>query len=94
MKKLLFLLFILCSYIVKSQDTSLNKAATAVCDCLTKSKIDENSSQEQMQQAFLSCIFTSAPDLITKIVSRGQDYQKDGDEIAMQMMKNGCPAFT
>lgn len=99
MKKIIFPLIILCFCIKsKSQDTSLNKAAVSVCDCLTKSKIDENSTQEQMQQAFLSCIFNSAPDLITKIVSSGQDYQKAGEEIgtqlAMQMMKNGCPAFT
>lgn len=99
MKKIIFPLIILCICIkAKSQDTSLNKAAISVCDCLTKSKIDENSTQEQMQQAFLNCMLTSAPDLITKIVSSGQDYQKAGEEIgtqlAMQMMKNGCPAFT
>ncbi len=99
MKKILFALMVMSiAFKAESQDTSLNKAATSVCDCLTKSKIDEHSTQDQMQQAFLSCIFTSAPDLITKIVSSGEDYQKAGEEIgtqlAMQMMKNGCPAFT
>ena len=85
-----------CFY-AKSQDTSLSKAAVSVCDCLTKAKIEDKSSPEQLQQVFLNCMFTSAPDLITKIVSSGQDYQKAGEEIgtqlAMEMVKNGCPAF-
>lgn len=99
MKRIFFALMVLISFEAISQtDTSLNKTAVNVCDCLTKSKVNENSTPTQMQQAFLSCIFTSAPDLITKIVSSGEDYQKAGEEIgtqlAMQMMKNGCPAFT
>ena len=99
MKKILFALtIIIIAFKAESQDTSLNKAAVSVCDCLTKSKIDESSTPEQMQQAFLNCMLTSAPDLITKIVSSGEDYQKAGEEIgtqlAMQMVKNGCPAFT
>lgn len=99
MKKIIFPLLILSfCFNAKSQDTSLSKAAVSVCDCLTKSKIEEKSSPEQMQQVFLNCMFTSAPDLITKIVSSGEDYQKAGEEIgtklAMEMMKNGCPAFT
>lgn len=99
MKKISFALMILCFCLkAKSQDTSLSKAAVSVCDCLTKSNISEKSTQEQMQQVFLNCMFTSAPDLISKIVSSGEDYQKAGEEIgtklAMEMMKNGCPAFT
>lgn len=99
MKKIIFPLIALCfCFTVKGQDTSLSKAAVSVCDCLTKNKIDEKSTPEQMQQVFLNCIFTAAPDLITKIVSSGQDYEKAGAEIgtqlAMEMMKNGCPAFT
>jgi hypothetical protein len=104
MKKIfVFLTFvILFSVNIKAQstsnDTSLSKAAVSVCDCLTKANIDEKSTPEQMQQTFLSCMFTAAPDLITKIVSSGEDYQKAGQEIgtqlAMEMMKNNCPAFT
>jgi hypothetical protein len=99
MKKIIFPLIVLSfCFNAKSQDTSLSKAAVSVCDCLTKSKIEEKSSPEQMQQVFLNCMFTSAPDLISKIVSSGEDYQKAGEEIgtklAMEMMKNGCPAFT
>ena len=99
MKKTVFGLIVIClSFKAQSQDTSLNKSATAVCDCLTKSKIDANSTPEQMQQIFLGCIFSSAPDLISKIISNGQDNQQAAEEIAtnlaMQMMKNGCPAFT
>ena len=79
-------------------DTSLNKTAVAVCDCLTKANISDKSTPEEMQKAFMNCIFTSAPDFITKIMSSGQDYQKAGEELgtqlAMQMMKNNCPAFT
>ncbi len=99
MKKIILLLLVLIfCFKAKSQDTSLSKAAVSVCDCLTKSKIEEKNSPEQMQQVFLNCMFTSAPDLISKIVSSGEDYQKAGEEIgtklAMEMMKNGCPAFT
>ncbi len=99
MRKIFFALIITSvAFKAESQDTSLNKAAISVCDCLTKSKIDESSTPEQMQQAFLNCMLSSAPGLISKIVSSGEDYQKAGEEIgtqlAMQMMKNGCPAFT
>jgi len=79
-------------------DTSLHKAAVEVCDCLTKSNLGSNVTQEQLQQAFLSCVLTSAPDLITQIVSSGEDYEKVGEEIgtklSIELMKMGCPAFT
>src|SRR5205809_6042222 len=102
MKKILFSLIASALYFAASaqtgnKDTSLHTAAVAVCDCLTKSNISENSSEEDMQKIFLNCIFTSAPDLITKIVSSGEDYSKAGEEmgtqLAMEMLKNGCPAF-
>ena len=102
MKKIFFSLIALTIFIVaKAQktdsDTSLHTAAVAVCDCLSKAKFTDKTTQEQMQQAFLSCIFTSAPDLITKIVSSGDDYAKAGEQLgtqlAMEMLKNGCPAF-
>ena len=103
MKKIVYtILLIAFVSVVKAQtptsDTSLKKTAAAVCDCLTKNKIDDKTSPEEMQKAFLNCIFTSAPDFLTKIMSSGQDYQKAGEELgtqlAMEMMKNGCPAFT
>jgi hypothetical protein len=79
-------------------DTSLHKAAVEVCDCLTKSNLGTNVTEEQLQQAFLSCVLTSAPDLITQIVSSGEDYEKAGEEIgtklSIELMKMGCPAFT
>jgi len=81
----------------QSGDT-LHKAAVAVCDCLTKSKIVDNSTPQQVQQIFLQCILTSAPDLVTKMISNGQENMQAAEEIAtnlaMEMMKNGCPAFT
>ena len=76
----------------------MNKTAVAVCDCLEKANITESSSEMQMQQAFMNCIISSAPDLFEKITSSGDDYMTAGQEIAtklvMEMMKNGCPAFT
>ena len=81
-----------------SNDTSMHKTAVAVCDCLGKANITENTSEMQMQQAFMNCIISSAPDLFEKITSSGDDYMTAGQEIAtklvMEMMKNGCPAFT
>lgn len=81
-----------------NNDTSMNKTAVAVCDCLGKANITENTSEMQMQQAFMNCIISSAPDLFEKITSSGDDYMTAGQEIAtklvMEMMKNGCPAFT
>ena len=100
MKKLTYLiLFFVIGFTVNAQtDTSLNKTAVAVCDCLGKANISDKTSQEEMQKAFLNCILTSAPDFLTKVMSSGEDYQKAGEEmgtqLAMQMMKNGCPSFT
>jgi len=78
-------------------DTSMQKDAVAVCNCLSKSKIDNNSTPEQLQQLFLSCILSSAPDLVSKIISNGQEDQQAAEQIAMnlslEMVKNGCPAF-
>ncbi len=102
MKKLLFSFFALAVLFsataqTTNTDTSLHTTATAVCNCLNKANITDKSTQQQMQQAFLNCIFTSAPDLITKIASSGEDYATAGQEIgtklAMEMLKNGCPAF-
>ena len=80
------------------EDTSLNATAVAVCDCLTKANITDKSTEEQMQQAFMTCIFSSAPDLVAKITASGEDYATAGQEIGtklvMAMMKNGCPAFS
>jgi hypothetical protein len=102
MKKVYFPLIALTFFLAAgaqdtTTDTSIHATAIAVCDCLTKANITDNSTEEQMQQAFLNCIFTSAPGLITKIVSGGEDYSKAGEELgtklAMEMLKNGCPAF-
>jgi hypothetical protein len=83
---------------VSVDDTSLHKAAVAVCDCLTKSNLNDKATEEQLQQAFLTCMLSSAPDLITQIVASGEDYEKAGQEIgtklSMEMLKTGCPAFT
>ncbi len=102
MKKIAFSFFAVTLFVAVSaqsttQDTSLHATAVAVCDCLTKANISDKSTEEQMQQAFLNCIFTSAPDLITKIASSGEDYATAGQEIgtklAMEMLRSGCPAF-
>jgi hypothetical protein len=78
-------------------DTVMQKSAVAVCDCLSKAKIDKSSTPEQLQQIFLNCILTSAPDLVSKIISNGQENQQAAEQIAMnlslEMVKNGCPAF-
>lgn len=81
----------------QSQDTSMHATAVAVCDCLNKSGISENSSTQDMQQAFMKCII-SAPDFFSKIASRGGDYeaaaQEIGTELVLEMMKSDCAAFT
>lgn len=103
MKKLFFSLIALSVLLTANaqsgnEDTSMHATAVAVCDCLSKANITDKTTTEQMQQIFISCIFSSAPDLITKIASGGGDYTTAGQEIAMQlgmeMMKINCPAFT
>ncbi|HYK44463.1 MAG TPA: hypothetical protein VEV83_04805 [Parafilimonas sp.] len=102
MKKFLlsFLVTVVCGVYTQAQtaDDTLHKAAIAVCDCLTKANLGTNVTEEQLQQAFLSCVLTSAPDLITQIMASGDDYQKAGEEIgtklSLELMKTGCPAFT
>jgi len=94
-----FLVTVVCAVSTQAQtDDTLHKAAIAVCDCLTKANLGTNVTEEQLQQAFLSCVLTSAPDLITQIMASGDDYQKAGEEIgtklSLELMKNGCPAFT
>ena len=95
---LAFNFFLAATAQTNKEDTSLNSTATAVCDCLTKANITDKSTEEQMQQAFMTCIFSSAPDLVSKITASGEDYATAGQEIGtklvMTMMKNGCPAFT
>ncbi len=101
MKKIAVYITVACLFLninAKAQtDTSMQKSAVAVCDCLSKSKIDNNSTPEQLQQIFLACIFSSAPDLVSKIISNGQDNQQAAEQIAtnlaLEMVKNGCPAF-
>ena len=98
--KKIFLTFIIACFAFKAkcQDTSLHKSAIAVCDCLTKNKIDDKSTPQQLQQVFLQCILTSSPDLVTKMMGNGQDNMQAAQEtatnLALEMMKNGCPAFT
>lgn len=103
MKKLIVTLFTLILFLAataqsNSQDTSMHATALAVCDCLNKANITDKSTEEQMQMAFMNCIFTSAPELITKITSSGEDYETAGQELAtklaMEMLKNNCAAFT
>ncbi len=102
MKKLLFFLLavVLINIKTKAQtgDTSLHASAVAVCDCLSKSKIDNNSTPQQLQQIFLQCILTSAPDLVTKMIGNGQDNMQAAEEtatnLAYEMIKTGCPAFS
>jgi hypothetical protein len=102
MKKILFFLiavvFVSLKTIAQTGDTSLHTSAVAVCDCLSKSKIDNSSTPQQLQQIFLQCILTSAPDLVTKMMGNGQDNMQAAEEtatnLALEMMKTGCPAFT
>ena len=80
-----------------AQDTSMHATATAVCDCLTKANISDNSSNQEMQQAFITCLM-SAPGFMSKIASSGQDYetaaQEIGTQLVLEMMKSNCAAFT
>ena len=102
MKKLSLYILAVCLILnikTKAQsDTLMQKSAVAVCDCLSKSKIENNSTPEELQQVFLKCIFSSAPDLVTKIIANGQDNQQASEELAtnlaLEMVKNGCPAFS
>ena len=102
MKKIIFALFALTFYLhgtaqSNTEDTSMHATAVAVCDCLTKANLTEDSPQEKIQQAFLNCLFTSAPGLVSKIAGSGDDYvtasQELGTKLMMEMMKNGCPSF-
>jgi len=100
MKKIVFTLLALCFLLLsKAQsttDTSMRATAVAVCDCLGKANITDKSTTEQMQQAFLNCIITSAPDFIAKIGSNGNDLnaaQEIATQLGMEMIKINCPAF-
>jgi thymidine phosphorylase len=102
MKKAIFSFFALTLFLAAraqsgTNDTSLHASAIAVCNCLEKANITDKSSEQEMQMAFLNCITTSAPELIAKIASSGEDFATAGQEIgtklAMEMLKNGCPAF-
>lgn len=96
-KALLLTITIFAAATAHSQDTSMHATAVAVCSCLEKSNISENSSTQEMQQAFIKCIM-SAPDFISKIASSGGDYeaaaQEIGTQLVMEMMKSNCSAFT
>lgn len=100
MKKIIFSFFALALFIAAhaQTDTSLDRTANAVCDCLGKSDITDKSSQDDIQKAFMNCVLKSAPDLVSKIVASGKDYETAGQEIGTQlvmaMMKNNCTAFT
>lgn len=100
MKKLAFLFFsFLIFNVAKSQtDTSMDKTATAVCDCLEKAGLTDKSTQTEIQNAFMSCVMESAPDLMNRIMASGQDYatagQQIGTQLVMALMKNNCTAFT
>lgn len=99
-KSLLLFTALIAFYFSQAQasDTSIHTAAVAVCDCLGKANISDQTSQEQMQQIFLNCVIKSAPELMTQIAASGEDYATAGQEIAtklaMEMLKTGCPAFS
>src|SRR5215471_18294363 len=100
MKKIIFSFFALTLFITAhaQADTSLDKTANAVCDCLGKANLTDKSSQDDIEKAFMNCVLKSAPDLVSKIVASGKDYETAGQEIGTQlvmaMMKNNCAAFT
>ena len=101
MKKIFCFLIPACIFLLSANaqsDTSLHKAAIAVCDCLSKSNISDNATEAQLQQVFMTCMLSSAPDLVTQIMSSGDDYEKAGEEIgtklSLELVKIGCPAFT
>jgi hypothetical protein len=100
MKKIIVSLFALILFVaVKAQtDTSMDKTANAVCDCLGKAGLTDKSSQDDIQKAFMNCMMESAPDLMNKIMASGKDYatagQEIGTQLVMTMMKNNCTAFT
>jgi hypothetical protein len=81
----------------RAQDTSMHATAVAMCDCLTKANISDQSSAPQMQQAFITCLM-SAPGFMSKIAGSGQDYetaaQEIGTALVLEMMKSDCAAFT
>jgi hypothetical protein len=100
MKKIMFSFLALVFFATAhaQTDTSLDKTANAVCACLGKANITDNSSQDEIEKAFMNCVLSSAPDLVAKIVASGKDYETAGQEIGTQlvmaMMKNNCAAFT
>lgn len=99
MKKSISFLFAITLFVAanaQSKDTSMHATAITVCSCLTKANISEQSSQQEMQQAFITCIM-SAPGFMSKIASSGEDYetaaQELGTQLVLEMMKSNCPAF-
>ncbi|MBS1747983.1 MAG: hypothetical protein JST21_17605 [Bacteroidetes bacterium] len=100
MKKLSILFFTIFLFTVSNAqtDTSMDKTATAVCDCLEKAGLTDKSTQSEIQNAFMNCVMASAPELMTQIMASGEDYTTAGQEIGtklvMALMKNNCTAFT
>jgi hypothetical protein len=100
MKRIIFSFLALTLFVAaKAQtDTTMDKTANAVCDCLGKAGLTDKSSQDAIQKAFMNCMMESAPDLMNKIMASGKDYatagQEIGTQLVMTMMKNNCTAFT
>ncbi len=89
--------FVICTT-VKAQDTkdtSLHKAAVAICGCLTKADIDKAKTPADLQQIFLKCMMDSASNVLGDAMTSGTQEAGEelGKKIALEMMNSGCPAF-
>lgn len=101
MKKLVLIsaCFLLINNLVHSQekkDTSLNKLAVSVCNCISKNGVEKIKTKDEAEQIFLKCILDSANEKVLEFIG-SEDTDKKGKEfgekLAIEMVKNGCTSF-
>lgn len=103
MKQLLSLAicFSVC-FAVKAQDnkdTTIQKAAVSICNCLEKNHVENAKGESEMQAIFLQCMIDSASQVMGDLVmnSDNGDMQQAGEEvgqkIAMELVRSGCKPF-
>jgi hypothetical protein len=103
MKKIVSLItFLVACFAVKAQnnkDTSVQKTAVSICNCLEKNHMENAKDQAEMQSIFLQCMLDSAASAMSEIASNAnngdiqQASQEFAQKIAMELVKMNCKPF-
>lgn len=94
-------LFATTHLIAQTDSTQMQKAAAAVCKCMSRNDVTASKDIDEIEVKFTQCMFDSAGGMLTEIMTKAMESGANieslaetfGKELGMEMVKQNCSTF-